>query len=66
MDMRDDALPIHDYFIYVPFTQDDHAIVDEHPVCKRIGRAQELATSDCELSWTCIALADTLDVYARF
>jgi hypothetical protein len=66
MNMRDNALPTHDYFIYVPVTRREDHTFDEYQPNKNIWKPEELGNPELDLSWTRIALADTFDVYARF
>jgi hypothetical protein len=66
MSKRDDVLPTHDYFIYVPVTREENPIFDELPASKSIWRPEDVNVPELDLSWTRIALADTVDVYARF
>lgn len=66
MDMRDEALPMHDYFIFVPSKCEEKNPYSERPFSKSIWHPEEPAAFDLHLSWTRIALAETLDIYARF
>ena len=66
MDMRDEALPMHDYFIFVPVTREEKYPFSERRFNQDIRHPGELVNEqDLHMSWTRIALAETFDIYAR-